>query len=81
MAVLVHLVKHLQTHFVPDWLQEAALEEMPAANEYSLDARNARKMIHVHLELISTGYHLCNLNDVHHRSPGQSLLRPVELMR
>ena len=77
-AVLVHLVKHLQAHYIADWLQEAVLEKKPAVNEYSLAQR---KKIHVHLELISTGYHLCNLNDIHHRSPGQSLLRPVELMR
>jgi hypothetical protein len=80
-AVLVHLAKHLQAYYIADWLKEAALEETaPANDKYSL-ARNLRKKIHVHLELISTGYHLCNLNDIHHRSPGQSFLRPVELMR
>ena len=30
---------------------------------------------------VSTEYHLCNLNDVHHRSPGKSFLQPLLSLR
>lgn len=30
---------------------------------------------------VSTEYHLCNLNDVHHRSPGKSFLQPLVTLR
>jgi len=33
-----------------------------------------RKKIHIHWKLFSTEYHLCNLNDIHIRSPRQSPL-------
>lgn len=36
-----------------------------------------RKQVNVHFTLVSTEYHLCNLNDVHNRSPSQSLLKPL----
>jgi hypothetical protein len=39
-----------------------------------------QKMIDVHFTLVSTEYHLCNMNDVHHRSPEQSLLKEMENM-
>jgi len=32
-----------------------------------------QKQLSIHFTLISTDYHLCNINDVHHRSPRQSL--------
>jgi len=37
-----------------------------------------RGRIDVHFVLISCEYHLCNLNDVHYRSPRQSLLKPIQ---
>ena len=39
------------------------------------------KRVAVHFSLVSTEYHLCNLNDVHHRSPRQSHLTPLEGLR
>jgi len=37
-----------------------------------------KKKIMIHFTLLSTDYHLCNINDVHHRSPRQSLFRAIE---
>lgn len=79
-SAISNTVKHLQAYYVSDWLKESSLEES-AVDEYGQPRTRSRKRIQIHLSLISTGYHLCNLNDIHHRSPGQSLLRPVELMR
>jgi len=39
-----------------------------------------QKKVSVHFTLISTEYHLCNINDVHHRSPQRSLLTIMEAM-
>lgn len=33
--------------------------------------------VHVHYALVSGGYHLCNLNDIHFRSPIRSVLNPL----
>jgi len=79
-TALQNMAKHLQAYYVPHWLKESAIQES-TVDEYGQKRMAPRKKIHIHLSLISTGYHLCNLNDIHHRSPGQSLLRPIELMR
>ena len=39
------------------------------------------RKVDVHFTLVSTEYHLCNLNDVHHRSPGKSFLQPLVSLR
>ena len=72
-TALQNVVKHLQSYYIPDWFQECNLQEC--------EPDEPRKRLSIHLSLISSGYHLCNLNDIHHRSPGQSPLRPIELMR
>lgn len=36
------------------------------------------KKIHIHFTLMSTEYHLCNVNDIHHRSPRNSILKDIE---
>lgn len=55
-------------------------------NDYMLDWLEAspnridlmQKQIDLHFTLISTEYHLCNINDVHHRSPRQSPFAAIE---
>lgn len=79
-TVLHNVMIYLQTHHVPNWLSTSGTEES-AVDEYGLKRKAPRKKIHLHISLISTGYHLCNLNDIHHRSPGQSLLRPIQVLR
>ncbi len=58
--------------YVPQWLEVSPMTT-------ALDTRDM-KTIDVHFTLVSTEYHLCNINDVHHRSPGQSLLLGIEYM-
>ena len=49
--------------------------------KYNLHLMNfARKKIQIRFTLISTEYHLCSINDIHHRSPRQSLLKEIEKM-
>ena len=39
------------------------------------------RTVDIHFTLVSTEYHLCNLNDVHHRSPGKSFHQPLVSLR
>ena len=55
--------------YIPQWLE--ASPTTTALKHKTIDA---------HFTLVSTEYHLCNINDVHHRSPEQSLLQAMEYM-
>lgn len=63
------VVDEIKKEHVPKWLD--ASPETTSLKQ---------KAINVHFTLVSTEYHLCNINDVHHRSPGQSLLRNIEMI-
>ena len=39
------------------------------------------RRVDIHFTLVSTDYHLCNLNDVHNRSPRKSFLQPLVALR
>ena len=58
------------------WLDKSQVYESKK-DEYGLLRREPRKKIHIHWTLISTDYHLCNLNDIHVRSPRQSPLHTL----
>eukprot|EP00557_Chaetoceros_sp_GSL56_P005722 CAMPEP_0176499180 /NCGR_PEP_ID=MMETSP0200_2-20121128/12769_1 /TAXON_ID=947934 /ORGANISM="Chaetoceros sp., Strain GSL56" /LENGTH=708 /DNA_ID=CAMNT_0017897541 /DNA_START=30 /DNA_END=2156 /DNA_ORIENTATION=- len=63
------VTEEVKKKYIPKWL-----EDSPEMTDLM------QKMIDVHFTLVSTEYHLCNMNDVHHRSPEQSLLREMENM-
>jgi hypothetical protein len=63
--------------YLKDWLEQSDVYERPT-DEYGLTRQNQRKNVHIHLTLISTDYHLCNLNDIHVRSPRQSPLNAFQ---
>ena len=63
------VTEDVRSTYVPRWLDAAPIPD-----------GDDEKKITVHFSLISTEYHLCNLNDVHQRSPRQSLLKPIETM-
>jgi hypothetical protein len=77
---LQHVATHIQKEHVGEWLAVSQEAESPK-DEYGMERRMPRKKINLHFTLISNEYHLCNLNDVHHRSPNQSPLRPIEMLR
>jgi len=82
---LQNVITHIKSEHIVDWLSISNDSESPANTivDYGdLQVKRAlRKKISLHFTLISTEYHLCNLNDIHHRSPNQSLLRPIEMLR
>ena len=72
-AAFHNAVVTLQLECLADWKQE--LEDQ---TEFELDGLVRRKKrLQVHFSLISSDYHLCQLNDLHSRSPGQSPLRAL----
>mmetsp|Transcript_12305 Transcript_12305/g.18884 ORF Transcript_12305/g.18884 Transcript_12305/m.18884 type:complete len:546 (-) Transcript_12305:75-1712(-) len=77
---LQNVVKHLVEEHVSEWLAVSHHSESPK-DEYGLERKALRKKIKLHFTLISSDYHLCNINDIHHRSPNQSLLRSIEMLR
>jgi hypothetical protein len=78
---LQFVTSHIMKELVSDWLAASHETESPK-DEYGMERRRPlRKKVHLHFTLLSSEYHLCNLNDVHHRSPNQSLLRPIEKLR
>jgi hypothetical protein len=64
-------------HYLEAWLDQSQVYES-ARDEYGLLRQEPRKKIQIHWTLISTDYHLCNLNDIHVRSPRQSPLNTLE---
>lgn len=62
--------------YLQSWLEQSKIYES-ATDEYGLTRDEPRKKIHIHFTLISTDYHLCNLNDIHLRSPRQSPLKAM----
>jgi len=63
------VTEKVNSDYVPIWLDGSS--DVNSLNQ---------KVLNVHFTMISTEYHLCNINDVHHRSPQQSLLNAVEIM-
>ena len=65
--------KLLEKHYLEKWQGESEAYESDM-DEYGMTRQEPRKKIHIHWKLFSTEYHLCNLNDIHIRSPRQSPL-------
>uniref|UniRef100_A0A6V0A4G1 Uncharacterized protein n=2 Tax=Pseudo-nitzschia australis TaxID=44445 RepID=A0A6V0A4G1_9STRA len=65
--------KMLDKKYLEKWLEESHEYESDM-DEYGMTRHEPRKKIHIHWKLFSTEYDLCNLNDIHIRSPRQSPL-------
>lgn len=70
------VVEEMRRHHLDHWLEQSQRYES-AMDEYGMTREEPRKKIHVHFTLISTDYHLCNLNDIHVRSSRQSPLNTM----
>jgi len=68
------VAKHICNEYLPGWLQASPILES-ATDEYGEKRIQPLKKVRVHFTLFSTEYHLCNLNDIHLRSPNQSPLK------
>jgi hypothetical protein len=57
--------------YLDHWLEQSTDFESET-DEYGMTREEPRKKIEIHWTLFSTDYELCNLNDIHVRSPRQS---------
>lgn len=71
-AEAVELVTEKVKQLLPSWLQHT-----PDQENISSNGKTPKKVINLHFSFISTEYHLCNINDIHHRSPRQSVFKPI----
>mmetsp|Transcript_31230 Transcript_31230/g.46573 ORF Transcript_31230/g.46573 Transcript_31230/m.46573 type:complete len:643 (-) Transcript_31230:142-2070(-) len=71
------IADEVRSKYVPKWLDLSSVFES-RKDEYGLERSAPRKKVNLHFTLVSTEYHLCNMNDVHHRSPRQSALKSLQ---
>ncbi|KAL7536554.1 hypothetical protein ACHAWF_005494 [Thalassiosira exigua] len=74
------IASELYRNYIRGWLQERPLIER-LNQHYGVGWTILERRADIHFTLVSTEYHLCNLNDVHHRSPGKSFLQPLVALR
>lgn len=81
---LANIATYIQGNHIVQWFTET-IEEANTAIYEAAQSKNIsfkqnqqyrrRPKLHIQFALISSDYHLCILNDIHVRSPGQSPLR------
>jgi hypothetical protein len=80
--VILRITDQVKNLHVPKWIVNSPFVESHSPNDPSGRSSDRvppeRKKVIIHFTLLSTDYHLCNINDVHHRSPRQSLFRAIE---
>jgi hypothetical protein len=86
---LQQLAQHIQQSYVSRWWEEIVADEarqQQAGAEALASAtttttptakRSKPKKLQIHFSLVSSEYQLCQLNDIHVRSPNQSALRAL----
>jgi hypothetical protein len=75
---LQHLAQHVQKS-VPAWRKAIQNEyDIAPAHDYMSGPPKRPKKLHIQFSLYSSEYHLCQLHDIHARSPGQSKLSVLE---
>jgi hypothetical protein len=73
-----HLAQHVQQS-VPAWREAIQNEyDIAPAYDYLSGPPKRPKKLHIQFSLISSEYHLCQLHDIHARSPGRSKLSVLE---
>jgi hypothetical protein len=74
------IASELWRNHIKQWLSERPLVER-MNQHYGVGWKILERKVDIHFTLVSTEYHLCNLNDVHHRSPLKSFLQPLVSLR
>ena len=67
----------IQQYHLTKWWDDSTLFERKT-DEYGLLRREPRKKVHIHMTVFSTDYQLCQLYDIHTRSPRKS---PFQTLR
>ncbi len=83
----------IKKKYLPKWWLTQSSSPVPAAatvvqrNDFDeqqhKQTRNneTTSVVKIHFTFISNEYHLCNFNDIHHRTPRQSCMKPIERLQ
>jgi hypothetical protein len=80
-GALKRVMRHLRQEYIPEWWKDlslAAEDEAPeevAVGRMHTSSPPRLKKLQLHFTFFSCDYDLCRLNDIHYRSPRQSVLR------
>jgi hypothetical protein len=80
-GALKRVMRHLRQEYIPEWWKElpsAADDEAPeevTVGRMHTSSPPRLKKLQLHFTFFSCAYDLCRLNDIHYRSPRQSVLR------
>jgi hypothetical protein len=75
--VLHDIIKYVQENCLATWKEDIETLYVPVPGEVI----RRKKKLSIHFSLFSSEYHLCQLNDIHVRSPNQSALRTLLALR
>jgi hypothetical protein len=83
----------IKNKYLPKWWPTQSSSSVPAAatfvqlndfdeQQHELTRNNeTTSVVKIHFTFISNEYHLCNFNDIHHRTPRQSCMKPIERLQ
>jgi hypothetical protein len=79
-SAMERVASELWRRHIKSWLKDRPLTQR-LNQHYGVGWTVLERRVDIHFTLVSTDYHLCNLNDVHHRSPRKSFLQPLVSLR
>lgn len=79
-SAMERVASELWGRHIKSWLEDRPLTQR-LNQHYGVGWTVLERRVDVHFTLVSTDYHLCSLNDVHHRSPRKSFLQPLVSLR
>ena len=79
-VAMERLASELWRNYIKGWLKERPLTERHNQRTFG-GWKILERRADIHFTLVSTDYHLCSLNDIHHRSPIKSFLQPLVSLR
>lgn len=72
-GALKNIMRHLRREYIPEWFKEQRQQQ----NQTKQEALQRNSKVQLHFTFFSCDYDLCRLNDIHYRSPQQSILKPL----
>ncbi|KAL3788481.1 hypothetical protein ACHAW5_002540 [Stephanodiscus triporus] len=79
-SAMERVASELWRRHIKTWLKDRPLTQR-LNQHYGVGWTVLERRVDIHFTLVSTDYHLCNLNDVHNRSPRKSFLQPLVSLR
>lgn len=80
-SAMERVASELWRRHIKSWLKDRPLTQRLNQHYGPSGWTVLERRVDIHFTLVSTDYHLCNLNDVHNRSPRKSFLQPLVTLR